>query len=511
MPLGAFKLNSISAVISSDSQPIVVASGGTVTAFATNGTTYRIHRFATNGNQTFTVTTGGTVDVAVIGAGGGGGACDGGGTFNGGGGGGGGAVLYQPNVSVTPQAYTLTIGAGGTAGSNSTVKYGGDGGNTTAFGYTAGGGAGGGSGQQSTTTENTGRNGTLGSSGGGGGAGGGSSNFAKGGGTGSSPGTNGGNAVNTGAGGGGGGSGGSGANASSGSAAGNGGAGTNLSAYFGTGAGIGVSGVFAGGGGGGAGTTRGTGQAGGGNGGQNSAGSSGQVSTGSGGGGGGTSNLQQNGGLGSAGVVLIRYPLGPTISAIAFHTAVHSSSSTITIPSTIQAGDLAVLFDWGWGGSTSITGVVPTGFNSISNTGLTATPAVRGVATYRILTSADANTTVTGINAPTGNRKTLLIYRPTGVLGNVTVFGANSQAVATAPTNQSLVLSTYNTALDLGFAQYAAENAVTPGSSVTPTRTVGDTTVHKISTFEGGGFSNSTISMSDAGNNLLRSFILRLS
>jgi hypothetical protein len=107
-------------------------------------------------------------------------------------------------------------------------------------------------------------------------------------------------------------------------------------------------------------------------------------------------------------------------------------------------------------------------------------------------------------------RKTMLIYRPTGVISTVTSFGLTQQATISAPSNQTLVLGTYNTALDIGFAQYASNAAITTGSTITPTRTLGSTTIHKVSTFEGGGFSNSTISMADFGTNLLRSFILRL-
>jgi hypothetical protein len=118
----------------------VEATGGTIVDTDIGGIAYRIHYFLDTGNTNFTVTKGGKVEYLIV-AGGGGGSD----TGSGGGGAGG---LLQGTTTVTPQAYTITVGAGG-AGTNSYFQgtsglTGGKGGNSIAFGFTAFGGGGGG-------------------------------------------------------------------------------------------------------------------------------------------------------------------------------------------------------------------------------------------------------------------------------------------------------------------------------------------------------------------------------
>jgi len=108
----------------------VVASGGT----ATSGNSYNQWSFTTTGSSTFTVSTGGTVYYAIVGGGGGGG-------HYGGGGGGGGVIVGQ--TTLTAGTYTIVVGTGGT-GSGTSSFSGTNGGNSSAFGFTAvGGGYGG--------------------------------------------------------------------------------------------------------------------------------------------------------------------------------------------------------------------------------------------------------------------------------------------------------------------------------------------------------------------------------
>ena len=102
----------------------------------------------------FTVERGGEMEVMIVAGGGGGGPTDGSGAAGGGGGAGG--VIHR-RLIVTPGDYTITPGLGGTG--DRTIfgqEYGQNGGNSTAFGYTAIGGGGGGS------RDVTGRNGGSG-------------------------------------------------------------------------------------------------------------------------------------------------------------------------------------------------------------------------------------------------------------------------------------------------------------------------------------------------------------
>jgi hypothetical protein len=149
----------------------IAATGGNVT---TNGN-YKVHVFDGNtGSNIFTVTaipdTGlANVEYLILAGGGGGGAKYSG--YSGAGGGGGAGGILQGNVTVTAQAYAITIGAGGVGsgawlGQPNTGQRGGQGANSTVFSFTViGGGAGGGSSVSGTAT------GIDGASGGGGGGG----------------------------------------------------------------------------------------------------------------------------------------------------------------------------------------------------------------------------------------------------------------------------------------------------------------------------------------------------
>ena len=89
--------------------------------YISNDGTNVIHTFVTTG--TFTPSQSLTIDSLVVAGGGGGGSDPAGG--QGGGGGGGGGVLYTTGSAVTAQAYTITVGTGGT----DTVTDGGHGNN----------------------------------------------------------------------------------------------------------------------------------------------------------------------------------------------------------------------------------------------------------------------------------------------------------------------------------------------------------------------------------------------
>lgn len=246
------------------------ASGGTVT---TSGA-YTIHTFTSGGS--LVVSSSLNADVIIIGGGGGGGAQHAAG-------GGAGGMLAVNSLSVGTGSYSIAVGAGGN-GCPAYGTYSGwsgqDGGNSSAFGYTAlGGGAGGGT------------NGNNGGCGGGANASA-VNGFAGTPGSGSQ-GYNGAfNNTDALAGGGGGGLGSAGSLSTGGSA---------VSTWAGT---------FGGGGGGG--YVGGSGGAGAGAGGSGAnAGGSASANTGSGGGGGG--NFSAAGGNGGSGIVIVRY-LTPTVN-----------------------------------------------------------------------------------------------------------------------------------------------------------------------------------------------------
>ena len=127
-----------------------------------NGVPYRIHYFTNTGNSIFNVVKGGEVEYLIVAGGGGGGG------YVAAAGGGGGGVLTGTTI-VSPQNYTITVGAGGSAGPVNRSSNGGNGGDSSAFGLTAIGGGGGGRGW-SLAAGNSG--GSAGGTGGGDGVGG---------------------------------------------------------------------------------------------------------------------------------------------------------------------------------------------------------------------------------------------------------------------------------------------------------------------------------------------------
>ena len=259
------------------------ATGGdTIT---TDGT-YWYHTFYSSG--TFTPTQALTADYLVVAGGGAGG------KHNAGGGAGGmrctvtgtgGSGSLESPLSLTAQAYTVTIGAGGAASSASGVQPGASGSNSVFATITSTGGGGGGG---------ESNNGLAGGSGGGGGA-----NTSTGGAASPSgqgfAGANGGGGSSGNLSGGGGGASAAGTTGSSGG--GNGGAGRATSIS-------GTSVTYAGGGGGGA--NSGSGGSGGAGGGANAGQNAGTANTG-GGGGGGNDGAFLPGGNGGSGIVIVRY------------------------------------------------------------------------------------------------------------------------------------------------------------------------------------------------------------
>jgi hypothetical protein len=307
------------AVTGSNAHLTLMASFGTVsTSHATGGYvstdgTNVVHTFVTTGANTFTPSQSLTVDSLVVAGGGAGGSDPAGG--QGGGGGGAGGVLYTTGSSVTAQAYTVTVGTGGT----STVTNGGTGNNgvnssISILALTATGGGGG---------ANTGAAGVNGANGGSGGGASALGSVSSTGGTGvGGQGNAGGNCT----------VGGAVTNPGGGGGGGAGAAGTTYTAADDVGGpgGDGVSNsitgcaIYYGGGGGGAGDNAGaTGVAYGGKGGGGSANGTGgdgnDAEPNSGGGGGGTgADGQTVAGKGGTGIIIIRYPIaGATVTGSA--------------------------------------------------------------------------------------------------------------------------------------------------------------------------------------------------
>lgn len=383
----------------------------------------------------------GVTSISAVCIGGGGGGSQ---NSNGGSGGGGGDLRYYNNLSVTPgETLTITVGSGGTPGSTgvsggfSRIAR-----SSTTLLEAAGGGAGSisGSGAKNGTSSTIagsigGGNGgicadppTTTQAGGGGGAGGYSGN----GGDGAiSEATGSAGAANSGAGGGGG-SGGTGSM---------GGAGGGVNVF-----GIGSTGV---GGGGGAGADADTATGGSyGNGGLNHN----ATSTDSylmvdnfGGGGGGADNTAEGGNGGQGAVRIVwpgtsrSFPSTDVWMSSVLTTVIETQSSTsgsITIPSSAQSGDLAVLMNMH---ETIGSQTNPTGWTRIVNQEA-ASPVM--TVWYRILQSGDANTAVTMTGGTTPSSEMIIFRKSSGSISSVNVTGGTIERSTGIPTTQTQNIST---------------------------------------------------------------------
>lgn len=105
--------------------------------------------------------------------------------------------------------------------------------------------------------------------------------------------------------------------------------------------------------------------------------------------------------------------LRASVQVIQFRTSAISTSSTISAPSTIQNGDLLVLYDSALSSSGTPTAVTPTGFTTILNQSPISTRRI--ICSYKIATNSDASATITGMSGNLNVAKILLVFSTKGI------------------------------------------------------------------------------------------------
>lgn len=126
-------------------------------------------------------------------------------------------------------------------------------------------------------------------------------------------------------------------------------------------------------------------------------------------------------------------------------TGVTSTTSSITIPATAQTGQVAVLFDFGYNSNTtSITNVLPSGWTNIANTANNSAGTGRAAwnCSYKILTSSDPGSSVTGIASALQLDKVLIILTADAGkrITSVSVNSSGSTPIDTTPANTSITV-----------------------------------------------------------------------
>lgn len=184
-----------------------------------------------------------------------------------------------------------------------------------------------------------------------------------------------------------------------------------------------------------------------------------------------------------------------------------SASSTVTIPATAQAGDLAVYFDTN---ETNTTFSQPTGFTLVdSNINLR-----RSLIAYKVLVSGDPGSNITGSTAGGSNDgKIVLIFRPNGTINTVTVNDLATIATISAAGSQTINVNGVAAPV-IAISQYTATVGITAGEYDFSTLTVvlpvaGNEMVTGYQIFNTSASADITISNNtDNGSNILQSFYL---
>jgi len=104
-----------------------------------------------------------------------------------------------------------------------------------------------------------------------------------------------------------------------------------------------------------------------------------------------------------------------------FASSSSSDSATITTPTGIMDGDVAVLVDYSYSGSGIPTAVTPSGYSNKANElHVTAEPnKQRVMVSTKVLTTSDAGVVLTGMAVNTSSRKRLFIFRHVDGLSSI--------------------------------------------------------------------------------------------
>jgi hypothetical protein len=98
--------------------------------------------------------------------------------------------------------------------------------------------------------------------------------------------------------------------------------------------------------------------------------------------------------------------------ALNYVTAAHANTAAITIPSTAQPGDFAVLLDTPVSTIATPTLVVPAGWTTGMDGTLPVSPYDRLTVSGKILAAGEPGSSITGMTGNTSSRKSVMIFRP---------------------------------------------------------------------------------------------------
>jgi hypothetical protein len=207
----------------------------------------------------------------------------------------------------------------------------------------------------------------------------------------------------------------------------------------------------------------------------------------------------------------------PAVS-FTFLTSVSSTGRTITMPSNIIDGDIAILHDQS---TVFLTGnanqVIPAGFTKFAGTTTVDSTGSRLDISYKRLVVSDAGRVLTGMSE-FGQRKILAIFRPNspGQTGNFQILDiANEGPVAGTPATQTINIVGATRPI-IAFASYSSTGAISTRTFTSTGANIVELNTNTEAYMKYAIFNptdtisaNVTVSMSDGGNNGLSSYYIR--
>lgn len=193
-------------------------------------------------------------------------------------------------------------------------------------------------------------------------------------------------------------------------------------------------------------------------------------------------------------------------ATITFVNSATATGGDITIPASAAVGDIAILFDTATSFSATPSDVAPSGWTLIG-TSLAVSGSILGLRSsvrYRVLTTGQPGSTVTGIAGDT-MLKHMLVFRKSA--GTWQTPAGNSQQATTG--NPTLQTVTVGSAPLIVLGDYSATGDIDTGMTFSPTEAgelnAGDGHHTKYKIYNTGP-QNTSVDMNDEGEQVLRSF-----
>lgn len=195
-------------------------------------------------------------------------------------------------------------------------------------------------------------------------------------------------------------------------------------------------------------------------------------------------------------------------NTLSFVASATSTTSTVRIPSSARAGDVAVLFDRAWNNQSPPSTVVPSGWTSIRNDPGTVS---RNILSAKVLVSGDPNALITGMDGVFGDRKIMLVFRANVAATGFVTGSSNGEVTVNTPATQTVSASGVGTPLVVIGAFAALDplgtTALSPAADGTISNSGDQRMLYKIYSANP---ANVSASMDDAGSNVMQSFYLRV-